>query len=167
MSTIVTDTISPDPNTNPIDLSQLQKRIVREYRTTYTGGAWRNGNSYAWVPGAFVDYTPYSGSTRIRCYWNIPTARWVGNAHSISHWIFYSNGTEQGRHSLSGNHIEYRATYVWDFASWGTTNGRIGYQMRMYSVNNHEVGVYSTQWWEGTGSNQNCYGQFYIQEYIP
>lgn len=167
MSTLVTDTISPDPNLDPLSLDQLRRRIIRETRSTYTGGGWRGNNTFQWVPGAYVDYTPLSASSRIRCYWTLPTASWVGNAQAISHWIFYSNGsTEQGRHNMSCNHKEHRATYVWDFASWGTSVGRIGYQMRMYTLNNHEMGVYSTRYWEGNGSNQNCYGQTYIQEYL-
>ena len=166
MSTLVTDTISPDPNLAPLSLDQLRRRVIREKRFTYTGGGWRNNNTFNWVPGAFDDYTPLSASSRIRGYWTLPVARWVGAAHSISHWIFYANGVEQGKHSLSGHHLEHRATYVWDFPSWGTSTGRIGYQMRMYAQGNHEVGVYSTQYWEGGGSNQNCFGQYYIQEYL-
>ena len=166
MSTIVTDDIQYDQIDPSVPLTQLGYRIIRSYRSTYSGGQWNPDNNYNWVPGMFYDYTPLSASSRIRVYCTIP---YVGNlaAHGISHWIFYANGVERGRHSVSANHLEDNATYIWDFASWGTSAGRIGYQIRAYANDNHEVRLYTTRYWDGGGSSQNCLGQFVIDEYLP
>ena len=167
MSTVIVDEIYCDPHLAPVPLTQLGHRVIRNYRATYTGGEWDANNSYNWVPGMFYDYTPLSASSRIRCWIHLSYACNVGNAHGISHWIFYANGTEQGRHSISGNHLEDNSVFVWDFASWGTTNGRIGYQARSYSNNSHEVRAHCTRYWDGGGSTQNSYSQIVIEEYLP
>ena len=167
MSTIIVDEIYPDPNQQPIALTELGHRVIRNYRATYTGGQWNPDNTYNWVPGTFHDYTPLSASSRIRAWVHLSYARNVGAAHGISHWIFYANGVEQGRHSISGNHVEDNSVYVWDFASWGTSAGRIGYQSRSYTNDNNEVRAHTTIWWDGTGSSQNSFSQLIIEEYIP
>ena len=167
MSTVIVDQLAVDETSPLIPLTQLGPRIVKSYRATYTSGQWNPTTTYAWVPGMFYDYTPAYSTTRIRVVCHIPYAG-INVAHAISSWIFYSNtSTEQGRHSISGEHLEDFSAYQWDFASWGTTSGRIGYQMRSHAEDNNEVRVYTTRYWEGAGSNQNCYGQFIIEEYIP
>lgn len=166
MSTVIVDSLTVDETRTQIPLTELGYRVIKSYRQTYTGGQWNPTTSYAWIPGMFFDYTPVSASSRIRTYCHIPYARNSGNALGISHWIFYANGTEQGRHSISGNHLEDMSTYVWDFASWGTSVGRIGYQQRSYADDNHEVRVYTTQYWDGGGSSQVCNGQLIIEEYL-
>lgn len=167
MSTLIVDQLTVDPEQTQVPLTELGHRVIRSYRATYTGGQWNPTTSYQWIPGMFYDYTPLSASSRIRTCCHIPYARNSGQAHAISHWIFYANGVEQGRHSISGNHLEDMSTYIWDFASWGTSVGRIGYQQRSYGDDNHEVRVYTTQYWDGGGSAQNCYGQLVIEEYLP
>lgn len=167
MSTLITDYLSFDPNSDPIPLTELGHRVVKEARATYDGGQWNPDTSYNWVPGMFNDYTPLLAGSRVRMTCMIPYARNSGSAHGISHWIFYANGVEQGRHGVSGEHHEDMRTYVWDVASWGTASGRIGYQMRAYANDNHEVRPYCTQYWDGGGSVQNSRGQYVIQEYLP
>jgi hypothetical protein len=167
MSTLVTDFLSFDPNSNAIPLTELGHRVVKEARAQYTGGQWNPDNSYNWIPGMFNDYTPLLTTSRIRMTCMIPYAGNSGSAHRISHWIFYANGVELGRHGVSGEHLQDARTFVWDTASWGTSSGRMGYQMRAYANDNHEVRVYTTEHWDGGGSQQNCYGQYVIQEYLP
>ena len=167
MSTVIIDQLQFDPEQPQVPLTELGHRIIRNYRATYTGGQWNPDTNYNWVPGMFYDYTPESASSRIRVYCHLSYARNSGAAHGISHWIFYANGVERGRHSVSGNHLEDHSCYTWDFASWGTTSGRIGYQMRAYGNDNHEVRPHCTQYWDGGGSVQNSYSQFIIEEYLP
>lgn len=167
MSTIIIDGLSADINNPEVPLTELGYRIIKNVRRDYEGGLWNPDTNYNWVPGMFYDYVPLSASSRIRAYCHIPHARNSGAAHGISHWIFFANGVEQGRHCISGNHIEGQGLYLWDFASWGTSSGRIGYQMRAYANDNHEVRPYTTQYWDGTGSNQFCRGQIIIEEYLP
>jgi len=167
MSTLITDTLSFDPGREPIPLTELGYRVVKEARATYDGGQWNPDTNYNWVPGMFNDYTPLLANSRIRMTCMIPYARNSGAAHCISHWIFYANGVEIGRHGVSGSHHEDQRVYVWDVASWGTASGRIGYQMRAYANDNHEVRPYTTQYWDGGGSAQTCRGQYVIQEYLP
>jgi len=167
MSTVSVNDIQIDEFRTLIPVSELGYRVIKQFRSTYTAGEWNNSTGYNWVPGMFVDYTPLSASSRIRVHCTIPMAG-RNAAHAISHWIFYSNGgsTEVGRHSVSGQHYEDSQTYVWDFASWGTNNRRIGYQMRAYANDNHEVRVYATRYWNGGGSLQNCRGVFFLEEYL-
>jgi hypothetical protein len=166
MSTLVTDFLSFDPNSNSIPLTELGHRVVREARAQYTSGAWNPDTNYNWVPGMFNDYTPLLTTSRVRMTCMIPYVG-LNAAHGISHWVFYANNVEQGRHGVSGEHVEDMRTYVWDVASWGTSSGRIGYQMRAYTNDSNEIRPYTTRYWDGGGSNQNCYGQYVIQEYLP
>lgn len=166
MSTVITDNIAADDYSEAIPLTELGNRVINTYRLLYTGGEWNPDNNFAWVPGQHYDYTPISASSRIKVYCNIPAAS-RNAAHNISNWIFYANGVELGRHSISGNHHEDCSLYIWDTASWGTSQGRIGYQMRSYANDNNETRLYTTRYWDGSGSQQNCYGHFLIEEYLP
>lgn len=168
MSTLITDNLifASENSDEKIPLDQMGYRVIKDYRQEYTSGEWNPDTTYAWIPGMHYDYTPESSSSRIRVICNIPFAS-RNAAHAISHWIFYANGTEIGKHSVSGNHIEDYCCYTWDFASWGTTEGRVGYQLRSYANDNNELRLYTTRYWEGSGSQQVLYGQFIIQEYLP
>lgn len=166
MSTLITDSLIINDRGDIVPLTELSRRMIRQYRANYDGGSWNPDTNYNWVPGMFHDYTPLSASSRIRARCHIPYAG-VNAAHAISHWIFYANGVEQGRHGMSGNHLEDMSSYTWDFASWGTSSGRIGYQMRAYANDNHEVRPYTTRYWDGGGSGQVCRAQLIIEEYLP
>jgi hypothetical protein len=167
MSTLITDRILLDPRTDlaPTPLTELGYRVVKQTRANYDGGQWNPDTNYNWVPGMFNDYTPLLANSRIRMTLMIPYVG-LNAAHGISHWIFYANGVEQGRHGVSGEHVEDQRTYVWDVASWGTSSARIGYQMRAYANDNHEIRPYTTRYWDGGGSQQNCRGQYVIEEYL-
>lgn len=166
MSTIIADKFkASDDEIIPVS-EMLTYKVIKSYRADYTGGSWNNSTTYNWVPGMYYDYTPMRSDSRIRVYCGIPVAG-VNAAHAISHWIFYSNSVEIGRHCVSGNHLEDFSTYMWDTASWGAaTQARIGYQMRVHANDNNEVRPFTTRYWNGTGSGQNCKGQFVIEEYI-
>jgi hypothetical protein len=165
MSTLQVNTLVANQRQLNLDTSELGYRMIKRVRQLYTGGQWNPDTNFNWVPGMFFDYTPASTGTRVRITCHIPHAG-LNAAHVISHWIFYSNGIEQGKHSISGNHYEDAGTYVWEVASWGTFNARVGYQMRSYANDNHETRVYTTRYWDGGGSNQNCYGQLQIEEFF-
>lgn len=166
MSTVIVDEIYNPSAGRTIPLSELGYQIIANYRANYDGGQWNPTTTYAWVPGVYADYTPLSASSRIRVHCHLSYARNSGSAHGISHWIFYANGIEQGRHSVSGQHLEDNSVYVWDLASWGTSLGRVGYQMRAYADDNHEVRAHTTQYWDGGGSIQTCRSQLIIEEYM-
>ena len=168
MSKVIVDNIEIDDRKVNIPLSELNHKIIKRYSAEYTGGEWNPTVTYAWVPGMFYDYTPLRVNSKIRTTCMIPIARVSGATHCMSHWIFYANGTELARHSVSGTHAEHWNTLTYEFPSWGTSSGRIGYQMRAYANDNHEMRPYTTEWWEGGGTNQsggNVKGYFIIEEY--
>jgi len=166
MSTIITDQLQYDYDKPLVPITELGHRVIKSFRQNYDGGLWNPDTNYNWVPGMYTSYTPLSSSSRIRVYCHLPYARNSGSSHAISNWIFYANGVERGRHSVSGNHLEDMSCYVWDMASWGTIEATIGYQMRAHANDNHEVRPYTTQYWDGGGSTQTCRGQFVIEEYL-
>jgi hypothetical protein len=164
MSTLRVDTIQTGARTQAVPVSELRQRVIKTYRNTYRSGSWTPSTAYQWAPNMFVDYTPASASSRIR--FTICASFAHANGHAISHWIFYSNtSTEQGRHSVSGQSPEWRHTYVWDIASWGTTSGRIGYQIRNYGTSN-QGRLHSTHHWDGAGSDQAAQTEIVIEEYL-
>ena len=167
MSTLIVDQLYCDQHLAPVPLTELGHRVIRNFRQNYDGGQWNPNTAYNWVPGMHTTYTPLLSTSRIRCWVHLSYARNSGAAHAISHWIFYANGVERGRHSISGNHLEDNSVYVWDFASWGTNAATVGYQSRSYGDDNHEVRPHTTQYWDGGGSAQTCRSQFIIEEYLP
>lgn len=165
MSTLQVNTLVVNQRQINVNVSELGFRTIKRIRQTYSGGQWDPNTTYNWVPGMYYDYTPASSSSRIRITCHIPHAG-LNSAHVISHWIFYAAGVEQGRHGVGGQHYEDAGTYIWELASWGASNQRVGYQMRSYQDNNHETRVYTTRYWDGGGSNQNCYGILMIEEFL-
>ena len=164
MSTLRVDNIQAGSRENLIPVSELRQRVIKTYRNQYRSGSWTPGTSYAWMPAGFADYTPASASSRIRFSISISFAH--SNGHAISHCIFYANGVEQGRHTIAGQSPEHRHLYVWDFASWGTSNGRIGYQIRNYGTGN-QGRFNGTHHWDGGGSDQAAQTEIVIEEYFP
>jgi len=166
MGTISANAISPTSGTPVVPVKELESRIIQAYQAEYTGGEWNPDNTSNWVPGSFVDFTPQRADSRISYIWRCPHA-WVVASHAISHWRFFVNGNLYFWHSTSGVHIEDGCAIKWDVPSWGTSNGRIGYQIRSYANDNHEVRLYTTYYWNGTGrSAQNAAGQLIVEEYV-
>lgn len=164
MSTLRVNNLSPGPQQYNIPLGELERRVIKDYRTQYAGGSWEPNDTYQWIPNAYVDYTPASPDSRIRFTINLAYAHTSG--HAIMHCVFYANGVEIGRHNIAGQSPEWRHCYVWDVASWGGSLARIGYQARRYGGSNIPR-VHGTHHWEGAGSNQLANTQIYIDEYIP
>ena len=140
-------------------------RYLQRYQAVYTGGSWNPSTSYAWVPGSYVDFTPTRSDSTIQYAWRAPVA-WVNASNAINHFMFYANGVLFKYHSVAGTHLEDADTYMWEVPSWGTTTGRIGCQVRCYATNNHTLRIYDTNYWNGTGSRQNAYGQLMVDEVL-
>jgi hypothetical protein len=164
MSTLRTDFIQTSQQAAAIPLTELQQRVIKTYRNTYRGGSWEASDTYQWLVAGFHDYTPASAASRIRFSLNLSYAHTDG--HAIAHCIFFANGVERGRHSIAGQSPEHRHLYIWDVASWGTTLGRIGYQVRRYGGSNRPR-FHGTHHWDGVGSNQNAQSEIVIEEYLP
>lgn len=166
MGTLTIDAISNVAGSFIIPVDELVPRVIQRYENTYTGGEWNPDNTSNWAPGGFVDFTPRSAVSRINFIWRVPHA-WVAASHAISHWRFFVNGILYYWHSQSGVHIEDGCVIQWDVPSWGTSSGRIGYQVRSYANDNHETRLYTTYYWDGTGrSAQNSRGQLIVEEYL-
>jgi hypothetical protein len=165
MGTLRTTSINHPDGTLILPTIELTKRVIQQYIFNYTAGEWNPDNSYTWAPGSYVDFTPRRTDSRISYIWRVPHA-WSNASHVISHWQFYVNNILYYRHSQSGVHIEDGNVMKYDVPSWGTSQGRIGYQIRSYANDNHECRLYTTYYWNGTGrAAQNCYGQLIIEEY--
>lgn len=164
MSTLVIDGFKSSNQNEIIPFEELGQRVIKTFRSTFTGGPSTLSTSYNWVPGCFTDYTPESDSSIIRFSINLSTS-WR-DSHAIGHFIFYANGDEQGRHNIAGQYIEQRHLHLWDVPSWGTSQGRIGYQARTYGTGN-ELRVNSTQYWNGGGTDQAAQTELVIEEYLP
>jgi hypothetical protein len=166
MGTFRTNSIQHSDGSLILPVYELQRRVIQQFIANYTAGEWNPDNNYTWAPGSYVDITPRRSDSRICYIWRCPHA-WSNATHAISHWTFYVNGTLFYRHGQSGVHIEDGNVIKWDVPSWGTTSGRIGYQIRSYSNDNHETRLYCTYYWNGTGrAAQNCYGQLIVEEYV-
>ena len=160
-------TVQNEAGTITIPTRYFSSRIIQ--RTAYTSriGWWRGNNSYYWVPGAYIDFRPMRDDTRIKISFMIPT-RDYGSAHMISHWIFYRDDIEYGRHTRGGHHVENPFTQEWDLESWGAGQyARVGYKFRAYSEGNHNAHLYHARYWDGAGSGLNMPGQVIVEEYIP
>lgn len=164
---IRTDTIQNEAGTISLPVSFMQRRIIQRVSYTHRVGWWRGNNTYYWVPGAYIDFRPERSDSRIRFTCCIPT-RDYGSNHMISHWIFYVNETEYGRHSRAGHHVENAFAQEWDVPSWGEGQyARVGYRFRSYAEGNHNAHLYHTQYWDGGGAGYHIQGQSMIEEYTP
>lgn len=166
MGTVTTSYISSANGALVVPIMELTARVIQRHQSTYTSGEWNPDGAYNWAPGSFVDFTPQRSDSRIAYTWRIPVA-WVAASTGISHWRFYVNGVEYYRHGYSGTHVEDGSVLRWDVPSWGTSSGRIGYQIRSYANDNHEMRLYTTYYWNGTGrAPQNSFGQLWVEEYV-
>ena len=163
---IKTDTIENISGTISIPATYFKRRILQKLTWTYRQGWWRGDNTYRWIPGCYADFVPLRGDSKIRVSMNIP-ARNYGSAHSISHWIFYRDNQEIGKHSRGGHHIERADTMEYEIPSWGEgQSSRVGYMMRSYAAGNHNLHLYHSDYWDGAGSDYTLPGQFRIEEFV-
>lgn len=164
MSTIKVDNLQLGSREYLIPVAELKQQVIKTYRNAYRAGSWSPSDAYQWLPNAYVDYTPASASSRIR--FSLSLSYGHINGHGISHCIFYANGVEQARHCIAGQSPEHRHLYVYDVASWGTTSGRIGYQVRRYGGSNSGL-FHGTFYWDGGASNQAAETEILLEEYLP
>jgi hypothetical protein len=166
MGTLTVETLRDVAGTVSIPARDLKQRVIQYYQNVYTGGEWNPDTTYTWVPGAFVDFTPRRADSRIKYTMRMPFA-WVSASHAISNWYFYANGVLLWYWSESGTHIETGRTLEFETPSWGTTSGRIGIQHRSHANDSHEVRLYTTYYWDGTGrSAQNARGHLMVEELL-
>ena len=147
-----------------IPVTELTTRVIQYIRQDYTGGSWNPDNSYNWVPGAFYDFTPKRADSVINYTMRLPYARSGSSSHAIGNWYVYANNIIYYRWEDSHNHCENGAIWQFQVPSWGTSTGRIGLQHRAHSNDGNEFRMYTTEYWDGVGSNQNCRGQLIIEE---
>jgi hypothetical protein len=163
MGKLTTNTVANLTGTVAVPVRELSARVIQRYMLEYTAGEWNPDNTSNWAPGGWVDFTPRRADSKISYMWRVPHA-WSNASHAISHWRFFVNGIVYYYHSVSGTHIEDGCVIKWDVPSWGTTAGRIGYQIRSYANDNHETRLYRTYYWDGGASTQNCRGQLIVEE---
>lgn len=160
------DTIQNEAATATITASHMQRRVIQRVSYVWRNGWWRSDNAYYWVPGTMVNFKPMRGDTRIRYSTNVPVRQYGGSAHSITHWIFFLDNIEYGRHSRGGHHIENVFSSEWDLPSWGTNQIRaMGYKVRAYSDPTHNAHLYATQYWNGANTFLDIQGQTIVEEY--
>ena len=147
-----------------VPVIELKTRVIQYIRQDYTGGVWNPDNSYNWIPGTFWDFTPKQPDSVIKYTMRVPIARSGSSAHAIGNWYFYANNIIYYRWEDSMNHYENGNVWEFQVPSWGTSTGRIGLQHRAHGNDGNELRMYTTEYWDGVGSNQNCRGQLFIEE---
>lgn len=163
-STVQFDTMTNLTGSFVLPVRDIRTRVIQRYITTYTSGEWNPDNTSNWVPGSWVDFAPKRADSKIIYSWRAPHA-WSNAGHAISTWRFYANGLLYHVHSVSGTYIENGNTYCWEVPSWGTSTGRIGYQVRSHANDNNEVRIYRTNYWNGGGGNvATVAGQLMVEE---
>lgn len=156
MSSVNTEYISDVNGNNLFPIREKRHTVVQYYDNEYSGGSWNPTNTWAWIPGCYVDFTPKLANSRIIVRQRLPVY-WdnAGSSHEIGHYRFYANGVLIIEGTESGTHIEHAKTYQFECASWGTTQGRIGLQWRSYSNDNNELRLFSSIYWDGNSNNQH------------
>ena len=147
-----------------IPVIELTTRVIQYIRQEYTAGEWNPDNTYNWVPGAFFDFTPRRADSVIFYTMRLPVGRAGSSAHAIGNWYFYANNIIYYQWEDSMDHYENGNVWQFQVPSWGTGLGRIGLQHRAHSNEGNEMRMYSTEYWDGVGSRQNCRGQLLIEE---
>lgn len=163
MSSLNLDYITDTTGSFTVPVSSLKSRVIQYYQEEYTLGQWNPNNSYQWIPGAHRDFTPLRADTRINFRVRLPMA-WSNAAHAISAMKFFVDTTEYFAWSQSMTYYENSYDFEFDVPSWGTTQKRIGLQLRSHANDNNEVRVYRTYYWNGTSSVQTANGQMFIEE---
>jgi hypothetical protein len=158
------DTIQSANGSNGISISNMRRRCIQRVSYTYRSGYWRGNNTYYWVPGAYVEFQPLRGDTRLYMSFSVPT-RDYGSAHMIMHWIMYVDDQEQMRFSRGGHHVENAHVFEWDVNSWGQGIRRVGFKARSYSEGNHNAHLYMARYWNGGGNSFRLPGQLRVEEY--
>jgi hypothetical protein len=149
-----------------IPVTELTIRVIQYIRQDYTSGSWNPDATYNWVPGAYYDFTPKRADSVIKYTMRLPIARAGSSTHAIGNWYFYANNIIYYRWEDSLQHGENGGIWEFQVPSWGTSAGRIGLQHRAHGNDGNEFRMYTTEYWDGVGSNQNCRGQMFIEEIV-
>jgi len=162
------DSITNEANAFSITTDYFKRRIIQRTSYIHRTGWWRANNAYYWVPGAYMDFRPMRGDTRIRVSYNIHTRQYGPSQHMIMHYIFYVDEVEYGRFTRGGHHVENTNTIQFDVPSWDAyAYARIGFKCRSYSEGSHNAHLWHTQYWDGGGNSYDTPGQMIIEEYVP
>jgi hypothetical protein len=162
------DTVTNESASFSISSVNFKRRIIQRTNYIHRTGWWRANNTYYWIPGAFMDFRPIRGDSRIRASYNIFMRQYGTSNHTITHYIFYVDELEYGRFSRSGHHVENTNTIHYDVPSWGAdAYRRIGFKARSYSEGSHNSHLWHTQYWDGASGAYDCPGQMIIEEYVP
>lgn len=148
-----------------VPTTEFSTRLIQSVNQVYTAGQWNPNNSYNWVPGAFFDLTPKRADSVITFFMRLPMGHGVGSTHKIQHFNFYANNIIYYTWEEDMTHYENGRDYQWQVPSWGTSTGRIGLQSRSHSDDGNELRLYTTEYWNGVGSNQTSFGQMIIEEW--
>ena len=162
------DTVTNEAASFSISSVNFKRRIIQRTNYIHRTGWWRANNTYYWIPGAFMDFRPIRGDSRIRASYNIFMRQYGTGQHTITHYIFYVDELEYGRFSRSGHHVENTNTIHYDVPSWGAdAYRRIGFKARSYSEAANNSHLWHTQYWDGASGAYDCPGQMIIEEYVP
>ena len=164
---LTVDTIRNVDNSVNLQTSYLQRRLVQRTTRWFKGGLWNPGNNYREIPGSLINITPtYDNSILVYTYMCPLGHR--GAAHSITHWVFVSNGQEYARHSRSVDHQESGAIHRWEVPSWGKgRSGSMGYYTRQYVDSNHSVHYNGRRYINGSDSSRGVPSFVQVEEYVP
>lgn len=139
--------------------NSAQYELARMTTETYTGGVWSMTTSYAWAPGAYIDYTPQHATTssdKIEVHYNI--SKGTVNGYGMAHGRYYENGTsgtltELARRSWqASDYHDTSIAFTWLHNGWSGAN-RVGWQFREYN-SNHQAKLHSVYHFDGTSTNQ-------------
>lgn len=144
----------------------LVSRVVQRQTVNYRDGWYRPIDTYYWAPGCWLWFQPSRSDTHIRFSMNMHL-RWYNSAHSISHWIFYVDDVEYGRHSVSNHHQEGQGQREFMLPSWGAgKRSQIGYRIRSYNSGTHNIHMNHTGHWDGGGRNIDTPSMCMVEEVI-
>jgi len=165
--TIRVDTLGNESGSLLIPTSALVRRVVQRTTRWFKGGLWNPGNNYYEIPGSFINITPLYDNSFITYTYMCPLGH-RGAAHSITHWIFMSNGTEYARHNRSVDHQESGACHRWEVPSWGKgQSGSMGYITRQYTDSNHSVWYNGRRYFNGIDSTRSVPSYVTVEECVP
>ena len=165
MGVLAIDYLETTNSSVQIPIKDFSTRVIQYVSQEYTGGIWNPDNTYAWVPGAHYDFTPKRSDSVIRFTARIP-GYWSNNSHAISSWRFYANNVLLYQFSESETYYENGRVWEFEAPSWGTSQARIGFQIRSHSNDSNEIRFYGTRYWEGADSQQNAHGHMFIEERV-
>lgn len=139
--------------------SNAQYELARMTTETYSGGVWNMSTSYAWAPGAYIDYTPQYATTssdKIEVHYNI--SKGTVNGYGMAHGRYYENGTsgtltELARRSWqASDYHDTSIAFTWLHNGWSGAN-RVGWKFREYN-SNHQAKLHSVYHFDGSSTSQ-------------